>query len=459
MASTSGSGLVRVLPFALALVPPALIASAIGTFGLNVPVQDQWRFAPDLLEHLRGSFDPASAWKPFGPHRILFPKLVMFGLADWTGWDTRAEMWFDFGLMLFTLVLLADLARLTLQEHAPSAWPWIVPWMATSLFTMGAWHSWTLGWMMNLFFAVFGGVFAAWSLGRFGAGPLGVVGGLTGAVLAGYSYLGAMPLFVLLPLAVFVYPRSAGQGWTAALVATVAAAAFIGLYLFGYPTAPASGQLGGLDLDAASMGLWLLRYLGSRFVAWDPDTAVFWGVLAATFALAGLFTAARFPHYRKSLVPWLLLSAYVAAVGMTTAAGRHASPYAPILSRYTLLPALFWAAVPCLIVLCSSAWGWNEWTGALRAVTVVTLLTAIVFAARGYTEDWRLGRGKIEQRAALLEIGAGCLENLRPPDLKCLQLLSRASPRLVVRMSRRMKPLGLGPFQTTGEIASSPDLR
>src|SRR5512143_2351059 len=115
------------LPSLLAAVPPALMALVIARHGENVPLRDQWRFAPDVIDYLSGQYGWARLWRPSGDHRIVVPRAVMVTLAGWTRWDVRAEMWFNFVLACASVVLLGDLARRTLRPAAPRAWAWTVP--------------------------------------------------------------------------------------------------------------------------------------------------------------------------------------------------------------------------------------------------------------------------------------------------------------------------------------------
>lgn len=432
------------LAVALSLVAPGVVAATIGQYGLNLPIQDQWRFAPEIVASWNGRYDPSTVWVPFGPHRIVFPKIVMLLLAGLTRWDTRAEMWFDFAVVGLAVLLLADLARVTVRRRAPLGWVWVVPLASTSLFTLGAWHGWTLGWMMNLYLAVLGGCVSAWGLGRFGPTPTGALVCVGGGVLAAYSYLGAMPLLVLGPtaMALLAWP---GRGVRAPVAAGVLAATFVGLYFVGYPTRATAGSLSGGGPSPLVILDWVVKYLGSRFAVWDATVAFGWGLVALAIGLLGL-AGLRSDRDRAALVPWLLLLAYVAAGGVLTAAGRQTGPNAPLLSRFAMFPALYWAAVPPVLVLGAHACGWERLGTRTRALAGVVAVVALVVAGWGYVGNARMGLAKTHQRWQRLSLGGDCLERVPDADLACLRLLSRASPRLVQRMGGRLADLGLGPF-------------
>lgn len=441
-----------VTPLLLALIPPALVARAIAQYGVNVPVQDQWRFAPQVFAYLDGQLEWAAFWAPFGPHRITLPKAFMLFLADATAWNTRAEMWFDFALTAVAVLLLADVARRTLAEHAPARWPWAVALSSALLFSMGAWHGWTLGWMMNLYLAVFGASLCAWGLACFGPSAAGVTVMILGAAVAAYSYLGALPLLVLAPLAAWIHPDAHGAR-RPALIGGVIAAALIGLYFVGYPTRGVSAEVGRGGIGGPEAVVFVLRYLGSRLCGWRPELAMAWGAAGATIAGVGAVTFVLSPGNRRSLLPWLLLLAYVVVAGALTAAGRHQGPKAPLLSRYAMLPALFWAAAVPSAVICWGALGLRAAPGPVRAGARLCTAGVLAFAAWGYVETWQGGVAASAARHARLTVATACLRERRP-STACLQLLSRHSPQLVLRLRRPLRARGLGPFASGGAARS-----
>jgi len=86
----------RALPgwiaLALAAVPPLLLAGVVRRFALDMPIQDQWGFAHEIIAFVKGEYPPAMIFFPVGQHRVVLPKLVMLPLAALTGWDVRAEI-------------------------------------------------------------------------------------------------------------------------------------------------------------------------------------------------------------------------------------------------------------------------------------------------------------------------------------------------------------------------------
>ena len=454
MGSRPRSYWVLVVPLLLALIAPLLTAQVIVEYGVNVPVRDQWRFAPEVVAYFQGNCDLATIFQPFGPHRIALPKAIMLTLAGLTDWDTRAEMWFNFATVVLGLALLTDLARVTLRPQTGRLWAWVVPLMSASLFTMGAWQSWTFGWMMNLYLGVLGAIVSAWGIGRFGNTLKGSVVSLGGATLAAYSYLGALPLLVLVPLALTLLPREPGRGLGLVAATVIVALVLIALYFVDYPATTATGQFSLEDLHPGSILVWVLHYLGARLAAGQVIAAMAWGIVAAGLGALAVVGCLRSREHRAALLPWLLLLSYVVTAGALTAVGRQVGPQGPFLSRFAMLPALYWAALPGATVLALVACGWARYPVGLRAAILSIALVAVILAAPGYRETWSAGVARTANRSANLGVARQCLQDLPAASNDCLRILSARNPQLVRRWARRMSRLSLGPFAESQEGTS-----
>src|SRR4030095_9773665 len=68
-------------PLLLAALPPLFVALVSGRHGENVPLRDQWRFAPDVIDYVSAQYGWARLWRPSGDHRVVVPRAVMVTLA------------------------------------------------------------------------------------------------------------------------------------------------------------------------------------------------------------------------------------------------------------------------------------------------------------------------------------------------------------------------------------------
>jgi hypothetical protein len=438
------------LTLLLAAVPPLLVAIVIARYGLNVPLRDQWRFAPDVIAFVSGQYSWALLWRPSGDHRIPVPRAVMLVLASWTRWDVRAEMWFVFALALANLCLLGDLARRAIEPLAPRAWMWMVPACAASVFSMAAWQSWTFGWMMGAHLAVFGTVLSAWALGRYAATGRGLSCMLAGAALAALSYLSGLLVPVLLPVALAVIPLDAlvlrARRVRHIRIATLGAATLTVVYFLGYPRASVTGSLEASGLGVTALGYFVLQYLGAPLALGDRAAALAWGTggLIAV-GVSTVLAWSRGPAARRALLPWLLLVTCAVGSGVAIGVGRH-GPGVALLSRYTMLSSLFWASVPACLLIAASAGGLRERTVWTRMVAGVFVIVVLIVSARAYWRTWQYGLAATRARHQSLRIATGCLRDTPRANDRCLRRLCDQDPALVRRVAPQLAHLGLGPF-------------
>lgn len=95
-------------------VPASWAALFIYAYGYNIPYYDQWTFI-ELLErfytHQPIAFSDLAA--QHNEHRVLFPRLIMLGLAQFTHWNIRAELLMGYILLLaFAAILLRQIRAL-----------------------------------------------------------------------------------------------------------------------------------------------------------------------------------------------------------------------------------------------------------------------------------------------------------------------------------------------------------
>jgi hypothetical protein len=437
-----------VIPLAVgvALVPPLLVAVTIALYGVNIPLFDQWSFAPEVLLFLFGSYDPRSLWEPFGQHRIPVPKAVMLMLARATRWDVRAEMWFDFAAELASFALLADLARRTLAPLAPAGWIWSLPWISAALFSLAAWHSWTWGWMMNAYLAVLGAALAAWACGLYAESGRGVMWMIAGAALAATSYLSGVLLLVLAPLAIVL----AGEGrarWRHAAAAALASAALLGFYVAGYPTTSVARTVHVSELEPGEMTLFAVRNVGVPLGVGEPRAALAWGTAALALVALGSVPILLGARWRRALVPWLLLASFALGNGFATASGRmQAGPHAAVLSRYVPLPSLLWASLPAFAIVGATASRLARGPPSARVLASCALAIILLLAGRSYVAQGFAGLAATEARSASLVEALRCVRDYHQATEHCLQRVKRRQPGVIRFLLPRLERRRIGPF-------------
>src|SRR6185436_10818083 len=90
------------------------------TFGVNVPVHDEWHFMSTVNDFYAGNQWPQELLEHYGEHRIPLSKAVILGMAPFTKYNVKAEMYLSALLMILGAVVCW---RLLLRTHGL---PWLI---------------------------------------------------------------------------------------------------------------------------------------------------------------------------------------------------------------------------------------------------------------------------------------------------------------------------------------------
>ena len=101
----------RLARLLLIAAPPLLIGFLILRDGVDTPFWDEWDGTAPLFEKmLAGTLGFADFFAQHNEHRILFPRLIFFGLGRLTHWNIRAEL---FVIWFLALICLFNIWQMT----------------------------------------------------------------------------------------------------------------------------------------------------------------------------------------------------------------------------------------------------------------------------------------------------------------------------------------------------------
>lgn len=140
------------------VVPAAIVLCLVLRFGVNVPYLDQW----DLINLLAAMHNGGLGWddvfRQHNEHRMVFPKLVMLGLASVTRWNIVVELMVSVALAAASLVVLLALARPVLRQISPLGRLWAGFTLSAMLFSLAQWENWLWGWQIQWFLSLLAAV-------------------------------------------------------------------------------------------------------------------------------------------------------------------------------------------------------------------------------------------------------------------------------------------------------------
>jgi hypothetical protein len=133
----------RVIVVLLMAVPAFLAFNYIYRFGVDAVFWDEWVLVPLVDKLDRGTLSFSDLFAAHSEHRILFPQLLMLGIAEATHFNTLVTMYVSFAL-------LCTIGGLLLREHLRT---FGTSTAALALFIPSAWLVFTLRQAHNLVWA------------------------------------------------------------------------------------------------------------------------------------------------------------------------------------------------------------------------------------------------------------------------------------------------------------------
>ena len=386
----------RAAAWVLLALPPLLAASYIFRFGINVPVWDQWQFAALLESASAGTLHFSDLYAQSNEHRLLFPKLVMLGLARLSSWDTRAEMWFGWAMLLATAATL-------LFEHlrhfgVTSRALWLFVPTAWLVFTLRQSENFLWGFQLQIFLAGACLVLALTCLesGRTGA----LLAAIAAGAVCSYSFASGLAVWPAGLVVLVLAPGLPSRRWRLATWA-LAGLLVVASYLHGYRT-PSHHPPPGLFLGhLAKSGYFFLAMVGGSLVPENhPRVAALLGVVLLLLLVLVMVAAFRNSTRPPDLAFGLALVSFSLGATLLTAVGRvgfnegvDGIGYA-LLSRYTTFTVLGICGIyRCALALPPSS---------LRTASV-GILAAMMLAgtASGIRSGYLSGRGFRQHRLNL----------------------------------------------------------
>lgn len=427
--------------YALAFVLPLLTAIFVACSVANVPIYDEWLWAPLVVAAHAGHLGPAQLWAQQNSHRSVVPTALALGLAALDGWDTRVE-----ALISVLLVVVSQLCVLRLFCRERDAERAALPFLTASLllyslaqvenFLWGFQLSWFL--VNALVLAML--VALSWKSPR-PADPARFLAGLCCAVAATFSMLFG---FAAWPAGMVLLVRGPALRRSALLVLwALAAVACAVAYAQGYHRPPdehgwfAEAASPWLDLPQFALavlgspfglagGRWLCELLGLGL-------CVAFVVLAAHAARRGGVDDA-----------WSGLFVFAVVVALLTAVGRTAYGVdAAVLSRYTTPATLGWIALAGRASL-------------VRIPRFVVVIGAVLFAVTnlaGIFVSWQIAGEERDLAARIRHIDAASDVELRRAFTNNYRL---DQPGFIRAETRELEALQLGPFHSPAADGGQP---
>lgn len=420
----------RYVSVAGAAAPALLIIVLVVRYWTNLPSGDELDFVNIISAHRHGTMSFADFYAQHNEHRILFPNLVMFVLAQASGWDTRWEMAFSLVVALVTFTLLALMLRRGLRTG------WVlavaVPLASLVLFSPVQYENWLWGWQIDWFMMVLGivGALCALSIWNSPRSWKPMVVAIAAATLATYS-LGSGMLVWVVCLPVLLVERRLRR-WTPVWV--VLGAVEIALYFTDYQTPSDQDDSATILRHPVAFGHYLSIYLARPLVpGFSPHKSeLVAGWLLLVLAAAFGYLAVRRRADLVVALPWFCLAGYTVLAGTITASSRLVLgiPQAAA-SRYTAISNLFVVSIVAVVgILLSGTRRRHEALAgdggggrvAARSVPVLSAVVLVLIGTLALANYWP-GVKDLRQYGLTRKDALACALHATGPDDPCLGAL------------------------------------
>jgi hypothetical protein len=339
--------LARLAVLVMALLPLFILVLNVAESHVDVPFWDQWNFVPLLGKSYEQGVTLADLWGQHNEHRLLFPRLVMLGLAHASHYNIVWELAVIILLAMGLFALFWHQFCRTADALGVSGFPWVVPIISLLVFSLGQAENWLWGWQIQIFLNVLavatGLVLLVRSPFRWGKywGALGC------GIVAAYSFANGLIFWLLGFLGLILVPmgnkrrkKQALAGWAAVTVVVAAS------YLFQFRYESPSGAPWTQFLSHPGEFLsYLFIYLGRPVINYQKYAMVagmIGGLLFAFLSLRSFLTKrAEF----RAILPFFFFGLYSICCGLLTGVGRVGFGSRQAMDgRYVPFSALIWVA-------------------------------------------------------------------------------------------------------------------
>jgi hypothetical protein len=425
----------RILWLLLLCATPLWTLWLIYSYGVDVPYWDVWEAGCPLFVKLHaGTLGIADFLGFQNEHRVVFPRIIGFGLGVLTHWNIRSELFVTWALAWVGVINLWRLSRLTGFGNSRLR-PWLLAGVAFLIFTPVQHETWLLGisayqplilcltaclWIP---FVTRPGVAFLWTM------ALGTI--------STFSFASGFLVWILAAPLLWMRTTEAGgkryRVWWIVWVVALSLSLFLYFHGFQKPDRSPSPYI--FFQQPLSAFNYLLAYLGADFAS-DTFAASNVGAFLTLLFFACIFSLWQHRGDRQLLMralPWAMLPCFAFASAIITTIGRMGFGVDQALStRYIIfsgmLPVGLLFLVPLLIIELPDerVFGMRRPLRAgIMAFFALVLACLQIVVSINLLQNWtEFHRTRLNYKAALTFIDV-------LPDARLLKKLSYEEPALL----------------------------
>jgi hypothetical protein len=315
----------------MTLALPALtILVLITIYSVNVPFWDEWDEVPRLLEKMHaGTLGLTDFFAQHNEHRIVFPRLIMFGLALLTHWNIKAELVTSWLLACGCAYNLWRLSQLTGFRGSNASF-WLLLAANILLFTPLQGDNWLWGFQIGFFLPLTAFTSLLWIIPS-SRTSVAFLAAIALSTIVAFS-IGSGFITWLLALLLLLFPNGklawqARKRWLVLFLLVFLSSQI--LYLWGYHK-PAQHPNTLMAIHHPGKFIeYILMYFGSPFAEGTKFRAVNVAMIPGAILLilfcaciTYLFSRRNDYSFVKRTLPWATLCLFALGNSIITAIGR-----------------------------------------------------------------------------------------------------------------------------------------
>jgi len=347
----------------LIAAPPLLIGLLIFRDGVDTPFWDEWNGTAPLFEKMAaGTLGFADFFAQHNEHRILFPRLIFFGLGRLTHWNIRAELLVIWFLALICLFNIWQMTRRSGWKDSTRSF-WILFSSSILLFSPLNHDNFLWGFQIGFVLPVACVTACIW-VATYVRHPLNFVFSIILCTICTFSIASGLTSWLLTtPLLMLAQARSASsKKWWAIWILTFLLELMV--YFWGYEKPPRHPSLWSPVSHPISALEFILVFFGNPFTFGTnlpplPLGVGLGGLLVVLLLICAVYLWNKRTD-RKLLaesVPWLMLAMVAVSSAVLTMVGRLGFGPAQVrASRYITFAVMLPIALLALVPVVRSHW-------------------------------------------------------------------------------------------------------
>jgi hypothetical protein len=328
-----------------ALLPLFILVLNVAEYHVDVPFWDQWNFIPLLGQSYEQGLTLADLSGQHNEHRLLFPRLIMLGLARASRYNIVWELVVIILLASATFALLWHQFFRTAGALGYSGFPWPVPVISLLVFTLGQAENWLWGWQIQIYLNVLAVVAGFILLGDSPFRWTKYWCALGCGILATFSFANGLLFWPLGFLALILIPLENGRQRKQALALWTAATVGVAVsYLCHFRYESPSGTPWTQFLEHPGEYLkYLFIYLGRPVINYQEYALAIGMIGLFLFGFLSLYLFLKKRDALPAYLPFFLFGLYSIGCGLLTGIGRVGfGSHQAMDGRYVPFSALIW---------------------------------------------------------------------------------------------------------------------